>query len=148
MQRQIKKERIFNHTAAEVWDAISLKDDLANWFMDGNFNASEGKTFEFMDKPGEKWKGVYNGEIISSQPPLNLAYSWCHRKLKHTTYVWWRVEEKNGKSILRLEHSGFKGLSDYFSGFYYSWFWNSKLRKLKNYLKQKESEIVQDRSNP
>ena len=147
MPNQITKKRIFNHSALEVWEAISSKDELAIWFMDGNFNASEGEVFEFIDKPGEKWNGVYSGEVISSQPPLNLAYSWCHRKLNHTTYIWWRVEDINDRSILKLEHSGFKGLSDYFSGFYYSWFWNSKLRRLANYLKQKNPEAVQDRSN-
>ncbi len=81
--------------------------------MEGNFTAEESFTFEFLDVPGAKWKGVFHGEVISSQAPINLAYSWSHIKLKRTTYVWWKLEDLNGNTLVEIEHSGFIGLSDY-----------------------------------
>lgn len=141
MQRTIKKRRKINKPINEVWEALSDPKMLDQWFMEGNFKAEESARFEFLDKPGEKWKGVFQGEVLSSQPPINLAYSWNHSKMNHTTYVWWKLEDVRDKTILELEHSGFKGLSDYFSSFSYGFFWNGRLKKLANFLSQSKPEI-------
>ena len=130
MQRKIKKRRVYERPIREVWEAITSGSKLERWFMENNFVAEEGARFEFFDKPGEKWRGMYQGEIISCQPPMNLAMSWTHNKLKHTTYVWWRLDEDKDKTIVSLEHSGFKGFKDYLSSFGYSKFWDVKLRDL------------------
>jgi len=134
MQKKIRKRRTYLLPVEEVWDALSNGKKLDAWFMENNFNPVEGASFEFFDKPGEKWRGLYQGEIISCQPPVNLAFSWTHKNLRHTTYVWWRLDEEKRKTVLSLEHSGFKGLSDYFKAFTYSRFWDHKLKDLLHFL--------------
>ena len=142
MQKTLHKKRIFHRISIEtLWHAITDSHQLEEWFMETNFQSKENLAFEFFDAPGEKWKGLYHGEILSSQPPINLAYSWCHKKLKHTTYVWWKLEVKGQDTILEVEHSGFKGIQDYFSSFYYSRFWNDKLKNLLVYVTQMQDKV-------
>ncbi|MCH8231255.1 MAG: SRPBCC domain-containing protein [Bacteroidetes bacterium] len=142
-KNNIRKKRTFTQPVREVWGAISKRQKLEEWFLENTFSTVEGKAFEFFDKPGEKWKGVYQCEILSVQPPYNLAYTWAHNKLKFTTYVWWRLDTLNGNTVLELEHSGFKGLSGLISLFYYSHFWDLKLKSLLVYLsKQKDAVYI------
>ena len=142
MQKSLRKKRIFHDVSIDrLWEALTNSEQLENWFMENNFQGDENAAFEFLDNPGDKWKGVYYGEVISFQPVINIAYSWSHRKLNHTTYVWWKLEEKEGSVILELEHSGFKGFSDYLRSFSYSNFWNKKLKKLLSYLQEQRDKV-------
>ncbi len=134
MQRTIRKKKIIKKPIQEVWEAISNENSIAKWFMEGKFTAEDGAVFEFMDTPGIKWKGVFQGEILSAQEPINLAFSWVHSKLNHTTYVWWKLEDINGNTRIELEHSGFKGYSDVISSYSYGFFWDGRLKNLVKYL--------------
>lgn len=143
MQNTIHKKRIFHGISIEsLWLAITDGKQLEEWFMENNFQAAENSHFEFLDKPGEKWKGIYSGEVISNQPMINIAYSWVHKKLKHTTYVWWKMESNGQDITIELRHSGFRGIPDLFTSFYYSRFWNSKLNNLLFYLTMERDKIV------
>ena len=142
-KNNIRKKRTFTQPVREVWGAISKRQKLEEWFLENTFSTVEGKAFEFFDKPGEKWNGIYQCEVLSVQPPYNLAYSWAHTKLRFTTYVWWRLNTVNGNTVLELEHSGFKGLSGFISLIYYSYFWDLKLKSLLVYLsKQKDAVYI------
>lgn len=143
MQKIIRKKRTYSGADIEsVWEALTIGEKLDKWFMENNFEGREKARFEFLDQPGKKFKGVYNGEIISYQTPINLAYSWSHTKLKHTTYIWWKLESKGDSTILELEHSGFKGFHDYITSFSYSFFWDKKLQELLNFL-SKERDLIE-----
>ena len=142
MQKVLRKKRIFYGIAIEtLWQAITDREQLEDWFMENNFEGRENAAFEFLDNPGEKWKGIFYGEIISYQPTINMAYSWSHKKLKHTTYVWWKLESQGVNTLLEIEHSGFKGLSDYLTSFSYSRFWNYKLKKLLSYVTKERNKV-------
>lgn len=142
MQKTLRKKRIFQGITIEaLWHALTDGKQLEEWFMENNFQGEENSAFEFFDKPGEKWKGIFNGEIISYQPVINLAYSWSHKKLVHTTYVWWKLEQQGENCVLELEHSGFKGLSDYLTSFTYSRFWNNKLKRLLKYVTNQNDKV-------
>ncbi len=142
MKKTLRKKRIFYGISIEtLWQAITDGNQLEEWFMENTFVGEENRPFEFIDKPGDKWKGVYFGEVISCQPTINIAYSWSHQKLKHTTYVWWKLEFRDQNTILELEHSGFKGLSDYLISFAYSRFWNDKLKKLLSYVTRERDKV-------
>ena len=142
MQKTLRKKRIFYGIPIEtLWEAITEGKQLEGWFMENNFVGGENNSFEFLDKPGEKWKGVFHGEIISYQPTINIAYSWSHNKLKHTTYVWWKLDSQGDNTTLEIEHSGFKGFSDYLTSFNYSKFWNRKLKGLLNYISQERDKV-------
>ena len=143
MQKTLRKKRLFHGTSIEtLWLALTNPKHLEEWFMESNFQGSENSAFEFLDKPGDKWKGVFYGEVISYQPPINIAYSWSHKGLKHTTYVWWKLEAKDDGTLVELEHSGFKGFSDYLSAFAYSRFWNRKLKNLLTYLRKEKDKVT------
>ncbi len=140
-KNNIKKKRTYTQSVREVWSAISERPKLEMWFLENTFSTEEGKAFEFFDKPGEKWKGVYHCEVLSVQPPYNLAYSWVHKKLRFTTYVWWRLNTIHGSTVLEIEHSGFKGLTGLISLFFYSRFWDSKLKNLLVYLSKQQDAV-------
>ena len=137
MQRTIRKRKIFNKPIQDVWEAISAESNIGKWFLEGKFTAEDGAGFEFQETPGVKLKGTFKGEVLSAQEPINLAFSWVHSKLNHTTYIWWKLEELHGKTRVELEHSGFKGYADYLSSFSYGFFWNGRLKKLAKYLEAK-----------
>jgi uncharacterized protein YndB with AHSA1/START domain len=142
MQKTLRKKRIFYGVPIEtLWQAITDSNQLEEWFMENNFIGGENNSFEFLDKPGEKWKGVFHGEIISYQPTINIAYSWSHNKLRHTTYVWWKLHSQGENTTIEIEHSGFKGISDYFASFNYSKFWNRKLNGLLSYISRERDKV-------
>ncbi len=130
MKKDIRKKKFINHPIEEVWEALSKEEKLSEWFMKANFKAEEGFKFEFTEPNGKK----LTGEILTAQDPINLAYSWNDSNLNYTTYVWWKLATKRNGTLLELEHSGFKGISDYFGGFRYSSKWNKQLKKLTRYL--------------
>lgn len=129
MTRTIKKKVALSYPIEAVWDALSDPEQLSHWFMEGDFSPQEGAHFTFKSE-GK----VFDGEIISAQPPINLAYSWTDARLSHTTYVWWKLEDVRGRAVLELEHSGFKGVSDYLQSFRYGRYWSSNIKQLQKHL--------------
>ena len=135
MKKDISKKKVIKSSIDEVWKAISNQELLSKWFFESTLEQKETGKVVFKDN-NDKY---FSGEVLTIQEPINLAYSWNDPNLNHTTYVWWKLMEQDEKTIVELEHSGFKGVRGEIRGFSYGSFWTKALKNLDNFLQQ---EIV------
>ena len=94
------------HSPKKVWRALTEPELLARWLMKTNLDPKIGNQFEFRMDPTPYWDGVVDCEVLEIDPYKSISYAW--RALGVDTVVRWTLEESNGKTILKLEQSGFK----------------------------------------
>ncbi|MEU5264617.1 SRPBCC domain-containing protein [Amycolatopsis sp. NPDC021455] len=97
---------------AQVWQALTDADALADWLMpvDG-FAPVVGRAFTLRAKPMPGWDGVVHCEVTEVDEPHTLAYTWRGSRMRTTTTVTWTLAEADGgHTRLRLAHQGFTGL--------------------------------------
>ena len=97
--------------------------------METDFKPEQGTRFTFKEKAN-----TWRGEIINIQEPINLAMSWENPKGSHNTYIWWKLSETNGGTLLELEHSGFRGIRGFFASLSQRGKWNSRISRLRQLL--------------
>lgn len=142
MLKDIRKKKYIRRPIKQVWDALSDPEKLSEWFSDAEFKPKEASKIEFKRVKGNKIK-IITGEVLTAQEPINLAYSWVDPSIDHTTYVWWKLlDEKEDRTLVELDHSGFKGIMDILARRRYSSFWNKTFKKLETYLEKTKTEKV------
>ncbi|MEO8514789.1 MAG: SRPBCC domain-containing protein [Ignavibacteria bacterium] len=100
------KEVIINAPAAEVWQAITQKDKMKEWYFDlAEFKPEVG--FEFQFEGGKEDKCYLHKcvvtEVIEGQ---KLVYSWRYDGYEGKSFVSWELFDEGGKTRLVLTHSG------------------------------------------
>ncbi len=100
-------ERIFKAPVEKVWEALTNKDLMKEWYFDlKEFNAIVGFKFEFMggDPNGTQWKHLC--EITEVIPGSKLAYSWKYEGYTGISYVTFELFAEGKNTRLKLTHSG------------------------------------------
>lgn len=95
---------------AKVWRALTEPELLARWLMNNDFQPVVGHRFTFRAQPVAGWDGVVQCEVLEVEEHRRLSYSWRGGSEQHridTVVTWTLVESGPGKTLLRLEHSGF-----------------------------------------
>lgn len=101
MKDIIQKEHFYNHPIERVWKAISDAAEISSWFLKADFRAEEGYNYKFTHEDT-----VISGEVNRANPVHHLEYTWVVGKTNVETLVKWVLEEKDGGTLLKLEHSG------------------------------------------
>lgn len=100
-------ERIVRATPKRVWDAITKKDLMKQWYFDlSDFKAEVGFQFSF---PGEGHKGAkytHLCEVTEVIPTRKLAYTWRYEGLEGTSIVSFELEKAESGTKVILTHSG------------------------------------------
>lgn len=110
MSKAIRIERRYPHSHKHVWRAITEPDLVSRWLMPTDIRAEVGHRFTFQTKPYPGFDGTVHCEILTAEPPTELAYSWSGGKLEGTI-VRFRLEEVGpAETLLHFEHTGFDGL--------------------------------------
>ncbi|MCC6614826.1 MAG: SRPBCC domain-containing protein [Anaerolineae bacterium] len=112
MKRDLKFERFYPHPPERVWKALTDPDALAAWYMTNDFKPEVGHKFTFHTDPGPGFDGTLNCEVILVDAPHELIYSFIGGFMKRKTTVRWLLIAQEGGTLLRLEHTGFTGLTD------------------------------------
>lgn len=99
-------EVTYPHPIERVWRALTDSDALAAWLMPNDFAPRVGHRFTFRTEPGQAWSGIVQCEVITLEPPQRLAFTWQGGTLP-TTLVTFSLTPDEGRTLLRLEHSGF-----------------------------------------
>lgn len=115
----IVQEATIAAPAARIFRALTEPEELMKWWtMEGRFQilSAEGDV-----RPGGRWmirtKGVcgegpdsttvVRGEYRTVEPPHLLIYTWIREEKDHPeTTVRWDLEEMDGKTKVRVTHSG------------------------------------------
>ncbi len=126
MQRDLTFERVLPYTPARVWHALTNPAALADWLMENDFQAVVVHTLTFRTKPNRMFDGVIAFEVLEADEPTRLSYTWRGGPLD--TVVTWTLEEVDGGTRIRLEHTGFQGFSGIFVSLILGSGWRGMLR--------------------
>ena len=107
MNKDLIVERIFNADRKLVWQALTEKELMKQWYFDlKEFKAVVGFRFEFMagDPGGKQWKHLC--EITEVVPESKIAYSWKYEGYPGVSYVTFELFDDGENTRLKLTHSG------------------------------------------
>ena len=101
-------ERSYNAPIEKVWKAITDKDQMKKWYFElKEFKAEKGFKFQFTGGD-DKVQYLHECEVIVADPPNKLSYSWTYpeHNTGYSVVTWELFEEGQGKTRLKLTHTG------------------------------------------
>ena len=104
----ISKTVFFKASRETVWEYLTDKDKMGEWFFFANADLAEGSNYEFFDKQedGSHIKRCW-GKVLEMQKPSRLVYSFTIDMLGgNMTTITWNLEEVAGGTKLSLSHQG------------------------------------------
>ena len=100
-------ERTFNASAARVWSAITDRDEMSKWYFDLEaFRPEVGFAFQFKGGPADDRQYLHLCQVTEVVPGTKLVYSWRYDGYEGISYVTFELIAADGKTTLRLTHSG------------------------------------------
>ncbi len=104
-------ERTYNASIEKVWEAITDKDQMKQWYFDiENFKPEVGLEFQF--EAGEKDKTyLHLCKITQVIVGKKLTYSWRYDGYEGTSFVTFELFEESDKTRLKLTHEGLETFS-------------------------------------
>lgn len=153
MTRTIKLKTVLPHPPGKVWAALTQAELLGAWFMKNDIEPKQGHYFTFRMKPQKGWDGITHCEIIALDPGKHIASTYrgeatgekalaCAGIHSETagkltkgiftqldTVLSFTLEPTCGGTILRMEHSGYKGLKLVIVSLILQVGWKKQLRK-------------------
>ncbi len=97
-----------------VWQFLTDKDKLAQWFHEGGEDIRSGGDYVLLtNTAGKEGEKMCWGKVIDFDPPRKLVHTFTHHHLAgiETTCVW-TLTEAEGGTVLKLEHDGFEKVVD------------------------------------
>lgn len=99
-------ERTYNASIEKVWNAITDKDAMKQWYFDlKEFRPEVG--FEFQFEGGTKEKSYLHlckvTEVIVGK---KLTYSWRYDGYEGNSFVTWELFPEGNKTRVKLTHAG------------------------------------------
>lgn len=138
----ISIERLFNAQVANVWAAITNKDEMKLWYFNlAEFKAAVGFSFQFTGGPDDGTQYLHVCEVIEVIPHQKLTYSWRYDGYAGISFVSFDLIEQEDKTLLRLTHTGIGSFPKTNPDFAINNFkegWNAIINtSLKDYLEKK-----------
>ena len=134
MNRTIHLKQVLPYPPEVVWRTLTDADLLGKWFMQNDIKPILGHEFTFRMAPQKGWDGITYCEVIAVEPEKHIAYTYrgkasgektlaCAGIHSETadkaakgifaeldTILSFTLEPTCGGTILKLQHSGYKGL--------------------------------------
>jgi len=99
-------ERIFDAAQAAVWEAITEKDEMKQWYFDlAEFKPEVGFEFRFSAGPDHKTY-LHVCRITEAIAGKKLTYSWRYDGYDGISFVTFELFPEGDKTRLVLTHSG------------------------------------------
>ncbi|MCE0762441.1 SRPBCC domain-containing protein [Pseudonocardia kujensis] len=111
--------RDYPYPIEQVWRAVTDPDLVPYWTATGRgarpvgFAPTPGTHFQFVAAPMPGWSGVVECEVLDSQPPTLLHFSWVDGGGGETTLVSYRLEPQAGGTRFTYYHTGFTGVGGF-----------------------------------
>lgn len=134
MQKNIVQKWFFQQQPEIVWEFLTDPKLISQWLMENDFKPIVGHKFNFYSKPKIKFgfDGIVYCEVLEVQPYKKLAYSWKggpgNGKITLDSIVTWTLVTRETGTELQLEHTGFKGIKNYFAYLGMNKGWGSKIK--------------------
>ena len=99
-------ERTYNASPARVWEAITNRDKMKQWYFDlADFQPSVG--FEFTFEGGSETQTyVHFCRVVEVVPGQKIAYTWKYKDYPGESKVTWELFPEGSGTRLRLTHEG------------------------------------------
>jgi uncharacterized protein YndB with AHSA1/START domain len=137
MQNEVNQTWFFQQSPDEVWEYLTKPELIEQWLMKSDFKPVLGHKFRFTfnPKPGSKYEGVVNCEVLEVKPFTRLSYSWNgslqDKSRNFNSTVNWTLVPKNNGTELRLQHNGFAVLEDVLE---HSKGWDACVKRMEDHI--------------
>jgi len=99
-------ERTYNATADRVWQAITDRDKMEEWYFKlKEFKPEVGFEFEFEGGPPEK-TFLHLCKVTEVVPGKKLTHSWRYDGYEGNSFVTWEVFDEGDNTRVKLTHTG------------------------------------------
>lgn len=127
-------ERTYNAPVTKVWDAITQKEKMKQWYFDmSEFKPQVGFEFTFTGQGTKGEEYVHLCKVLAVEPHKKIAYSWIYKDYPGYSVVTFELfDEGKNKTRLKLTHEGletFPGTGD-FAPECFAGGWNELIGKL------------------
>ena len=106
-QHPLIVEQLLNAPVERVWQAITDKEKMKQWYFDlSEFKPEVGFEFSF---PGQGHKGenyIHLCKVTEAIPNKKLRYSWRYQGFKGESFVTFDLFAEGDKTRLKLTHEG------------------------------------------
>ncbi len=100
-------ERSYNASAAKVWNAITNKNEMKQWYFDlPEFKAEVGCTFSFLGGKDPENPYTHLCEVTEVIAGKKITYSWRYKGYEGISYVSFELFELGDQTKLVLTHAG------------------------------------------
>jgi len=100
-------ERTFNASAAEIWKAITDKNEMKNWYFDlEEFRPEVGFEFRFSGGPSPERQYLHICRIEEVIPNKRLSHTWRYDGYAGVSRVTFELFPEGDNTKLRLTHEG------------------------------------------
>jgi uncharacterized protein YndB with AHSA1/START domain len=113
--RAITMDEVVPHAPETVWKVLTTSELIARWLMQNDFTPGLGKRFTLRATPMGDWDGTVRCQIITWNPPRELAYSWVGGSTGNPDYgaaldstLTWTLTPVAGGTRVRMVHDGFR----------------------------------------
>jgi len=105
-KQPIQIERTFDAPIERVWNAISSKDDMKQWYFEfAEFKPEVGFEFQFWGGTEDK-KYLHLCRVTAAVPNKKLAYTWRYDGFEGNSLVIFELSPEGKKTKLRFSHTG------------------------------------------
>jgi uncharacterized protein YndB with AHSA1/START domain len=117
---EIRIVRDYPQPPETVWRALTDPTLIPRWTSTGaggrpeGFAAAVGTKFRYVAKPKPGWSGIVECEVLESDEPTLLRYSWADPGGGEVTEVAYRLEPHGNGTRFTYEHTGFTGIGGLF----------------------------------
>jgi uncharacterized protein YndB with AHSA1/START domain len=117
---EIRIVRDYPQPPETVWRALTDPTLIPRWTSTGaggrpeGFATSVGTKFRYVAKPKPGWSGIVECEVLESDEPTLLRYSWADPGGGEVTEVAYRLEAHGNGTRFSYEHTGFTGIGGLF----------------------------------
>src|SRR6476469_2423248 len=153
MERAIKLKTFLPYPIETVWKALTDANLLGQWFMQNDIVPELHHQFTFRMAPQKGWDGITHCEIIGIKAPENISYTYKGEATgekalacagihsdkadkvtkgifaKLDNVLTFKLEPTCGGTILRMEHSGYKGFKLVLISYIMEMGWKKQLKK-------------------
>lgn len=99
-------ERTYNAKPDRVWQAITDKDKMKEWYFDlKEFKPEAGFEFEFSGGPPEK-SYLHLCTVTEVITGKKLTHSWRYDGYAGNSFVTWELFDEGDKTRVKLTHTG------------------------------------------
>lgn len=106
-------ERTYNASAARVWQAITDKEQMKQWYFDLDaFRPEAGFEFRFYGGT-EDCNYLHLCRVTEVVPGRKLTYSWRYDGYEGNSFVTFELFPEGEKTRLRLTHTGLESFPEH-----------------------------------